>query len=71
MSPANPKVEPLFGLQPQTVPRVRAEAGHVIVRLELVSLRDPLDVRDMEIALSDQYASKLGFELIENAKKLG
>jgi hypothetical protein len=41
------------------------------VRLEFVSLRDPLDVRDIEIALSGQYASRLGFEMIENAKKLG
>ena len=67
----NPTVEPLFGLRPRSRPRARAEAGHVIVRLELVSLRDPLDIRDIEIALSDQYASTLGFDLIENAKKLG
>jgi hypothetical protein len=67
----NPKAEPPFELRPLTLPRVRAEAGHVVVRLELRSLRDVLDVRDMELVLEGKYAAALGFELIENAKKLG
>jgi hypothetical protein len=60
-----------YGLQPQTTPRARAEGGHVIVRLELVSLYDPRNVQDIEIVLSGQYAATLGLELAENAKKLG
>lgn len=71
MPMVNPKEEPPFELRPRTLPRVRVEAGHVVVRLELKSLRDPSDVRDLEIILEGQYAATLGFELIENAKKLG
>jgi hypothetical protein len=67
----SPKVEPSFELRPLTTPRVRAEAGRVVVRLELASLRDPSDIRDIEIALSDQYAAILGHELILSAQKLG
>jgi hypothetical protein len=67
----NPKVESPFELRPRTTPRVRAEAGHVVVTLELKSLRDPLDIRDLEIVLEGRYAATSGFELIENAKKLG
>ena len=59
------------GLKKQTLPRVRAEAGAVVVRLELASLRDPLDVIDIEIALPPEIAEQLGWELIENTKKLG
>jgi len=58
-------------LKRRTLPRVRAEAGHVIVRLELASLRDPLDVLDIEVAFAADIAATLGFELIEHAKKLG
>jgi hypothetical protein len=67
----NPTAGSPYGLQRQIHPRVRAEAGHVIVRLELASLRDPSDVLDIEIALSGQYSAMLGFELVELAKKLG
>jgi len=66
-----PSVEPRYELIPESTPRVRAEAGHVVVRLELASMRDPSDVRDMEIVLSTLYAAMLGFELMVNAKKLG
>ena len=67
----NPKEGPPYELRSRTFPTVRAEAGHVIVRLELVSLRDPLDVQDVQIHLTGEYAATLGFCLIENAKKLG
>jgi hypothetical protein len=66
----NPKDEQPFELAPQTTPRVRAEWGRVIVALELKSLSDPLDVRDIEIALSGQYAATLGAELISSAQKV-
>jgi hypothetical protein len=66
----NPIGEVPYGLKQGTTPRVRAEAGHVIVRLELASLRDRADVLDLEIVLEGQYAATLGFELIESAKKL-
>ncbi len=59
-----------FELQKQTPPRVRAEAGHVIVRLEVVSMRDPLDKMDFELALAKEYAEQLGFELLSAAQKL-
>jgi hypothetical protein len=68
---SNPKAKSLFELVPQTTPRVRAEAGHVVARFQLKNLRDPADVLDLEIILAGQYAAMLGFHLIENAKKLG
>jgi hypothetical protein len=68
---ANPKVEPLFELRPRTIPKVRAKDGHVVIRLELKTLENPLDIRDIEITLSGRSARQLGSELIENAKKLG
>jgi hypothetical protein len=60
-----------FGLKTKTVPRVRAEAGHVIVRLEIVSLRDSADMRDFELVLVREYAAMLGFELVDAARKIG
>jgi len=66
----NPKAGSPFGLWQQTLPRVRAEAGHVIVRLELVSLRDRTDVFDIEIVLEPGVSAPLGFELIEATKKI-
>jgi hypothetical protein len=59
-----------FGLKPQTTPRVRAEAGQIVVRIELVSLRDRLDVLDLEIVLSSDYGAQLGLSLLDAAKKL-
>jgi hypothetical protein len=67
---ANPKVAQLVELVPQTIPRVRAEWGRVIVRLELKSLVDPLEMKDIEIALSGQYAAALAVELIASAQKV-
>jgi hypothetical protein len=65
-----PSEKPPYGLKPQTTPRVRAEAGHVIVRLELVSLRDRTDVLDIEVLYAPEIAATLGFELIAGAQKL-
>jgi hypothetical protein len=59
-----------FELKKQTLPRVRAEAGHVVVRLEVVSMRDPLDKMDFELVLAKDYAEQLGFELLSAAQKL-
>jgi hypothetical protein len=59
-----------YELKRNTTPRVRAEAGHVVVRLELVALRDPLDTLDLEIVLTGGYAQQLGFSLFEAAKNL-
>ena len=56
---ANLKAESPFGLQPRTTPRVRAEAGHVIVRLELVSLSNSLDEFDIELLLPKGTATAL------------
>jgi hypothetical protein len=66
----NPKDDSPFALKPQTLPRVRVERGAVIVRLELVSLRDHLDVRDIELVLPRDIALTLGQELVEAARKL-
>jgi hypothetical protein len=65
-----PEERGTFELKQRTVPRVRAEAGHVVVRLELVSMRDPLDKIDFELALAPGYAEALGFELLSASKKL-
>jgi hypothetical protein len=65
------KVEPPFELIAQTSPRVSAEADHVVVWLEVKSLTDPSDHRNLKIALDSRSAATLGFELIENAKELG
>jgi hypothetical protein len=67
---ANPEAGSPFGLQKQTLPRVRAEAGHVIVRLELVSLRDLLEVFDFELVLPPEIAGPLGLDLLDATKKL-
>jgi hypothetical protein len=67
----NPKAALLFGLQPQKVPRVRVEAGHVIVRLELVSLRDQTDALEIELALPPEIAGPLGLDLVDATQRLG
>jgi len=59
-----------YDLRQGTFPTVRAEAGHVILRLELASLRDRLDVHLVEIVLEGQYAASLGLGMIEATKKL-
>jgi hypothetical protein len=59
-----------YDLRKGTFPTVRAEAGHVVLRLELASLRDQQDVHLVEIILEGRYAANLGFEMIEATKKL-
>lgn len=59
-----------YGLKQSTHPRVRAEAGHVVVRLELSSVRDPSDRLDIEVVFPPEMAATLGFELLEASKKL-
>jgi hypothetical protein len=59
---ANPKAHSQYQLHPQTLPRVRAEAGRVVVRLELVSLSDHNDRPDVEV-LEGGTASILGQEI--------
>jgi hypothetical protein len=54
-----------YGLTPRTTPRVRAEAGHVIVRLESASLRDRTDVLDIELVLPPEIAGPLGLDLLD------
>jgi hypothetical protein len=49
---------------------VRAEAGHVVVRLELVAMRDPLDILDLEVILPGDFAEQLGFSLLDAVRKL-
>lgn len=64
-------VEQPFGLKRSTLPRVRAEAGHAVVTLELTSLRDPADKLHIDVCLPADIAQTLGFELLEAARKLG
>lgn len=59
-----------YALKQSTHPRVRAEAGHVVVRLELSSVRDPSDRLDIEVVFPPEMAATLGFELLEASKKL-
>jgi hypothetical protein len=68
---ADSEGEPLFQLKLEAAPRVRAEAGHVIVTLELVSVQDPSDIQELELILEGQYAATLGVKLLENVNKLG
>lgn len=65
-----PQVRGPFELKQRTHPRVRAEAGHVVVRLELTSLRDPTDVLDIEVLYAADIAATLGMELLDAANKL-
>ncbi len=66
----NPTGQTQVGLKPQTIPRVRAEAGRVYVRLELVGLQAPSPIWDMELVLEGLYASVLASELAAAARKL-
>lgn len=67
---SQPSAESPYELKPQTLPRMRAEAGHVVVRLELSSLRYPSEKLDIEVLLAADIAATLGFELLEKAKNL-
>jgi hypothetical protein len=62
--------EPPFELIGQKPPVVSAEAGHVAVWIEVKSLSDQADTRNLKIILEGSQAATLGFELIENARKL-
>jgi hypothetical protein len=59
-----------YELKPQTTPRVRAEGGHVIVTLELVSLQDRADTLYFELVLHPGYAEQLAFSLQEKSRKI-
>ena len=67
---SNPKDNLQYQIPPQTTPRVRAEAGRVIVRLELVSLVDRNERVDFELVLEANIASILGRELQRSAQKI-
>ena len=67
----NPKDNSQYQIDPRTTPRVRAEARRVIVRLELISLVDHNDRRDVELVLEADIALTLGKELELAAKKIG
>jgi hypothetical protein len=54
----------------QKDPRVRAEAGHVVVRLELVALRDSSQVQDIELVLQKKCATQLATEMLDVAVKI-
>jgi hypothetical protein len=60
-----------FGPRPQTRPKVRAEAGHVVVMLELISLRDPTDVREIELVLPPEIAGPFGLDLVDATQRIG
>jgi hypothetical protein len=70
MSMVNPQAESPFYLRPQTTPRVRAEEGAVIARLELLSRDGKKPDLDIEIVLEASLAKQFGWTLVEAAKKL-
>lgn len=59
-----------YALWPQKEIEVRIEAGHVVVTLGLVSLRDGKVLPEVRIALPEPPAGKLGFDLVQAATKL-
>jgi hypothetical protein len=67
---SQPSTESPFELKRRTLPRVRAEAGHVIVRLELTSLRYPSEKLDIEVLFAADIAAALGNELLDKAMRL-
>ncbi len=46
-------------------PRVRAEAGHVVVRLELIAIRDSSQVQDIELVLEGKCAIQFATEMLD------
>ena len=50
-------------LKQQTVPKVRTEAGRVLIRLELASVADVGYAQDIELVLTPKSAAVLGAEL--------
>ena len=59
----NPANAQRVELKQQTVPRVRAEAGRVLVTLELASVADVGCPQDIELVLTPKNAAVLGAEL--------
>ena len=59
----NPANAQRVELKQQTVPRVRAEAGRVLVTLELASVADVGCPQDIELVLTPKNAAELGAEL--------
>ena len=68
---ANPKAHSQYQLNRKTTPRVYAEGGRVMVRLELASVADQTDRLDVELVLEVDSALLLGQELVWAAQKLG
>jgi|HubBroStandDraft_6_1064221.scaffolds.fasta_scaffold1999115_1 hypothetical protein len=67
---SNPKAGSQYQLFQRTLPRVRAEEGRVIVRLELASRTDHTDRPDIELVLEAGIASTLGAELLRAARMI-
>ena len=59
----NPANAQRVELKQQTVPRVRTEAGRVLVTLELASVADAGYAQDIELVLTPKNAAVLGAEL--------
>ena len=66
----NPTNAQRVELKQQTVPRVRAEGGRVLVRLELVSVADVGYAQDIELVLTPKNAAVLGAELAIAIQKI-
>ena len=66
----NPTEPKQVELKPQTAPRVRAEAGRVVVRFELASIADVGYIQDIELVLTPKNAAELGVELTTAAQTL-
>lgn len=50
------------------LPRVRAEAGRVVVTLDIISVADPLDRPSVELLLEADIAQTLAAELVRAAR---
>ena len=59
----NPTNAQRVELKQQTVPKVRTEAGRVLIRLELASVADVGCPQDIELVLTPKNAAVLGAEL--------
>jgi hypothetical protein len=60
---------PSFELRQDPPANVRAEGGHVIVRLKTTSMPD-LAKKDFELVLTKKFAKSLGWELLRAAQQL-
>jgi hypothetical protein len=59
------KAESPIELRLQKDPRVRAEAGHIILRLELIAIRDSSQVQDIELVLERKCATQLATTMLD------